>query len=277
VAELLPSFLGKLDRAEKHLRELEWVLADYAGTDKASRPYTVRKRVEGKKQVYRLHFTRSVANTTAAYIAADAIYNLRSSLDHLMSAMVSGKRTSVTFLVFWKGVWQPFVAGENAQRRKDRERWLSTASVLPDKAVAFLKKLQPPDETLKDQAPHGLRILNQLSNTDRHTKLPLVGHGVDNLFVRWKRADGTMVDSFGKATEGNFVEDQAKIHGVPPGAVYVEAIGTPVVVIRTGMTDDHGKVNLPVIDFISNTLEFLREKVMPGFIPYVRNPGGKKG
>jgi len=186
MAEIVPSFVGKLDRAETHLVELKAAIERYGGTDPGTRPYTVRKRVESKRkgEVHRLHFTRSVENTDVPYIAADALYNLRASLDHLMAAMVPAKdRDSVMFPIFWRGVERPFIERENEQRRKDRERWLSIARRTQTGAVAFLKRLQPPDDAPNKQTPHALRILNQLANTDRHTKLPIVAHGVDGLLI----------------------------------------------------------------------------------------------
>jgi hypothetical protein len=49
-------------------------------------------------------------------------------------------------------------------------------------AVEALKRLQPPDEPTNAESPHGLRLLNQLSNKDRHTRLPVVADGVERRF-----------------------------------------------------------------------------------------------
>jgi hypothetical protein len=90
-------------------------------TKRTCRSLCVRQ-TEGKKTVYRLHFTRSVANTEVPLIAADAIYNRRSSLDHLMGALVpKKKRDSVIFPIFFRGVWRAEKVAENAQRTKERE------------------------------------------------------------------------------------------------------------------------------------------------------------
>src|ERR1700733_10054402 len=83
-----------------------------------------------------------------------------------MAAMVPSKdRDSCTFPIFWRGVWDPRVPGENAQRQKDRHRWLSIAHALPAEAVAYLKRLQPPDDALTAQEADLLRLLNQLGMT----------------------------------------------------------------------------------------------------------------
>jgi hypothetical protein len=276
---IVPSFIAKLNRSEAHLVNLKDAIDSYGGTTPDTRPYTVRKRVEGKKKrvVYRLHFTRSIDNTDVPLIAADAIYNLRSSLDHLAGALVPAKdRRSVMFPILWRGVAEPSIEGENDQRRKDRERWLTIAHRVRPEAATFLKRLQPPDETPKEETPHALRLLNQISNIDRHTKLPIFAHGVDGLLLRWRLPDGGIKNGFARASPDHFLEDNTEIRNVPEGAVYMEAYGPPRIIIRTGMTDAHGRVNLPVVEFITETLRFIRDEVVPGLTPYIHRPGGRR-
>lgn len=269
---LVPSYIAKLGRAEKHLLDLEAAIETFGGSSADTRPYTVRKRIEGKKkrEVHRLHFTRSIENTEVPMIAADAIYNLRCSLDHLTAALVPAKdRRSVMFPIMWRGVWEPFVEGENEQRRKDRERWRSIANRVEPGAATYLRRLQPPDEAGNEATPHGLRILNRLSNTDRHTKLPIYANGVEGLSMRWKLPDGSFRDGDVNALPGYLLEDKAEIMNVPKGAMYVEGHGTPRIIIRTGMTDARGKVNLPVVDFVTEELAFLRDEIVPNLTPYI--------
>ena len=274
---IAPSFVTKLDRAEKHLIDLEAAIEEFSGTSPATRPYTVRTRIEGKKkrEVHRLYFTRSAENTDIPLIAADAIYNMRSSLEHLMCSLVASKdRDSVTFPVFWRGVWNDFVEGENAQRRKDRQRWQTIVNAVPEEVLARLKRLQPPDDPVDNQTAHGLRILNQLSNNDRHTKLPVFADGVEGLMIRWRLPDGSTVNGFAPADANHFLENEAEIRGVPKGAMYVESYGPAHVVIRTALRNENGPVNLPVVPFIRDNLAFIREKVVPPLLPYV-HPGPK--
>lgn len=211
----MPSFLGKLERADKHLEYLKAAIDDYAGIDQSDRPYLAAKTVEGKQKLdtFRVQFVRQVANTTVPFIAADAIYNMRSALEHLMAAMVSAKkRDSVTFPIFWRGVWLPDVPGDNTQRIKDRRRWTTIAGELPDGAIAYLKRLQPPDEAPHAQTPHALRLLNQLSNNDRHTKLPLFAAGLDRSVLRNYLSDGTYIDGLAVPNAGCFFENGAKLN-----------------------------------------------------------------
>jgi hypothetical protein len=277
VPPVVPSYIAKLSRAEKHLVDLKAAIEVFGGDSVATRPYTVSTRIEGKKQreVHRLLFTRSIANTEVPLIFADAVYNLRSGLDHLAGALVPAKdRRSVMFPIFWRGVWEPEIEGENEQRQKDRQRWNSIARRVQPGAAAFLKRLQPPDDAGNEEAPHGLRILNQLSNADRHTKLPVYANGVEGLQMRWKLPDGSYRDGTVSADSGYVLEDNAEIRDVPKGAVYVEGHGTPRIVVRTAMTDSRGKVNLPVVDFVTEELAFIRNEVVPSLLPYLHEPGG---
>jgi hypothetical protein len=91
---VVPSFVAKVARAKEHLIELESVVDAY----KDSRPYTVRQLIDdkGKRKPWRLEFTADPANTDIPIVAADVIYNLRSSLDHLMAALVRPKRQAAS-------------------------------------------------------------------------------------------------------------------------------------------------------------------------------------
>ena len=266
---IVPSYLAKLDRAQHHLGELKDAIERFGGTDKASRPYTIRKSLEGRRTVHRLHFRRSVVNTDIPLITADAIYNLRSSLDHLMSALAPPSRNPI-FPIFFRGVGGASVAGENAQRVKERERWVSDTKYIGAEAVALLKRLQPPDEPTHDESAHGLRLLNQFSNKDRHTRLPMVADGVEGLLISWRMPDGEIRQALARPDPDHLIEANATLSNVPRGAEYVECYGPVHIVIRTSMADQHGKVNVPVIDFVSNMLDFIRDAVVPGLVPYVR-------
>src|SRR5215212_2557483 len=128
---IVPSYIAKVARAKKHLIDLQAAIDLFAG----DHPYTARERIEGKKQrkVWRLTFTGDPANTDIPVIAADAIYNLRSSLDHLMSSLVpSNQRSSAMFPVYFEGVWEPSPPGENKQRCKERACWASDTKSLAE-------------------------------------------------------------------------------------------------------------------------------------------------
>jgi hypothetical protein len=168
-----PGYVLKGDRAGQHLVFLKDAIQRYADRH----PYEVRKRVEGKKKgvVHRFHFTEQ-PEPMLGLVAADFIYNMRSGLDHLMAALVpSARRDSSMFPVFWQGVWDDPPPRENVERTKARERWQTYVKGAHPDAVAFIKTVQPADDGGND--PKGLSslvALNRLSNTDRHSKLPIL-------------------------------------------------------------------------------------------------------
>jgi hypothetical protein len=267
---VVPSFIAKVARAKRHLVDLEAEIERWINT----KPYTVRESVEGKNQtkVWRLTFTSDPANTGIPILAADAIYNLRSSLDHLMSSLVTKKdRGSAMFPVFFEGVWEPDVAGENSERLKQRSRWRSDTKTLGPDAVALLKVAQPPDRSEDGDEANYLRVLNSLSNRDRHTKLPIVAHGLGNFILRWKRPDGTPQHALGLTVDkGGFFKNDARISNIPQDAVEVEIAGTPEVAIRVGL-DGSGRERFLVIPkLLIDTTRLIETNVIPPLMPHVR-------
>lgn len=270
---IVPSYIGKVGRAEKHLVDLKAAIDNWGGPNAQPRPYTVRKRRQSKRQRWELHFTAAIENTDAPLIAADAIYNLHSSLDHLIAACVKAEdRDSVSFPVFWQGVWEPVVPGENTDRTKHRQRWTSTAKRLPADAVAILKSLQPPDQAPGRQEGHILRVLRHLANTDDHTHPPLIAHGLKGMLIVWQLPDGSIQRGWTPPDPGgtSYLEDGAEVQGVPHGAVYVDGYGAPEVVIRGAVNNrDPQRRDVPLIAFIEDSVALIRDRIIPGLAPFV--------
>ena len=238
---IIPSYVAKVARAKQHLGDLETEIQGYV----SSKPYTVRQRIEGKNNVRRLAFTSHPSNTDIPIIAADAIYNLRSSLDHLMSCLVrSNKRGSCMFPVYFQGVWDTGIEGENKQRTKERQRWASDTEGIKPEALAFLKQSQPPDDGGHDKGSnvHVVRAINKLSNRDRHEKLPVVATGLGDIHLSWTMPDGSSAIEAAPGTPGVFLNDKAKLP-VPEDAVNVKIEGTPRIAIR--IRDDGLHIELP--------------------------------
>jgi len=270
VAAIVPSYLAKVHRAERHLDELQAELDRYA----ASKPYIVEqvKSRKGKRVSWRLQFTRLPENTEIPIIAADAVYDLRSGLDHLMAALVDKKyRDSVMFPVFFRGVWEPERSADNGQQVKWRKRWASdTRTIYPD-AVEFLKRCQPPEETSDNETADLLRFINGLSNRDRHEKLPVLATGISRMLVRFTWPDGRVQRGLGiHQTPESFFKDGAHIQ-FPPGATSAEIVqGAPVIAIHQGK--DHGGVNryLQIPLELSRAAALIKDRIIPGLAPYVK-------
>jgi len=233
---IVPSYVAKVSRAKKHLIDLQAAIDSYA----AGHPYTVADLIEGKRKVHRLRFTASPANTEISVIAADVIYNLRSALDHLMSSLVpSNQRNSAMFPIYFQGVWEPHIAGENPERVKTRDRWASDTKGLSEPVLAILKDLQPADGCWEQEGVDLLQWLGRLSNRDRHEKLPIIAFGLrEPIAIRYTLRDGTKQKKWGTGQVAAF-ESDAKIEGLPEGAMDVEVEGTPVVSIRIRKPEGH--------------------------------------
>jgi hypothetical protein len=262
---IVPSFVAKVSRAKKHLIDLETAIDEFART----KPYTVTERIEGKKKrkIRRMTFTADPANTDIPIIAADAIYNLRSSLDHLMSSLVpSNQRTSAIFPIYFEGVWEPSLPGENKQRIKERARWSSDTKALSEPVVAILKELQPADRSWQQIGGVDLlQWLNQLSNRDRHQKLPVFARGLRDLRVKFTLADGAREDQAPIESVPVF-ENNADLKGIPNDAVDVEIEGTPVIAIRIEDLDGY----LPIPKMFWNVLTRVETEVIMRLMPFVR-------
>ncbi len=263
----IPSYVAKIARAKEHLIDLQAAVNDYADTH----PYAVSERIEGKKnprKVRRLAFTASPADTPIPIIAADVIYNLRSSLDHLMSALVAPKdRGSAMFPIFFQGVWEAIVPGENQQRIKERTRWASDIKTLPDDAIAVLKGLQPADTAPDDPQTNLLRFINRLSNRDRHEKLPVIGAGLTHIHVTVTMPDGEILDGIGVRSDEAALQGDAEIHNIPDDAVKVEIKGIPLVAIDGHVEGSY--IEIPL--WLVNAAVYIDAQVIPALSSYVQS------
>jgi hypothetical protein len=260
IPEIVPSYIAKVTRAEKHIADLETEIARYA----ACKPYAVREAIEGKKKVHRLVFTSHPANTDIPLIAADAIHNLRFALDHLMAALVPNKqRRSAMFPVYFQGVWEAAPPRENQERTKSRERWAShTANVQPG-ALTLLKALQPSDDAGNRIDVSNIQVLHRLSVRDRHETLPVVAVGLSAVTLCWERPDKRIEIGRGRTRAGHFLQNNACLD-IPNYAVNVKIEGTPTVGITITGKDRH--VELP--DILRRCVGLLN-LVLPEFSLYV--------
>jgi len=261
MSDMVPSYILKLDRAQEHLEILKGQIETFSD----SHPYTVAKRREGKKEVWRLHFT-SGPPTSVLLVGADFIHNVRSGLDHLAVALVpSSRRRKTSFPIFWGGVWEPPQKGEDEQTLKDRARWETIVEKMKPEAVAILKTLQPyRGYTPQSEETHLLYSLNRLWNTDKHTRLPFVVHALSNSTIRFTLNDGTTHTLVDREPGG--LGDDAKLTWGGGGRVVdVQIKGTAEVAIRVAMPDGF----IMLIEHFEGILNYARTEVVYPLIPYI--------
>jgi hypothetical protein len=254
-----PSYFAKLRRAEHHLGELAEAIAAYAN----SHPYTFQLLGAGSG---RLTFTSYPENTDIPTVAADAIYNMRSALDHLMVALVPASRErKVYFPILFDGVWDDPVPGEGEARARDRERWVTYVKGAHPQAVAILKKMQPSSiESDSDPTINFLVALNRMAVRDRHTRLPMTAPTLAKYTMTATRGDGAMSTGWGDAPGA--LHADGLMTGLPDGIVDARIRGDTVVAVRVGGSG--GYLRLP--DSLATGLRVCRHRVVAPLLPFVR-------
>lgn len=273
VVAIVPSYLKKLTKAKEDLPVLEAEIERYVMRD----PYRVVESAEGKRQpkVRRLEITSDPANTEIPTIAAGIIYNLRSGLDHFMSALVPKKRLgSVQFPIYFQGVWEDGATEENAQRAKERGRWRSDTKELAEPVLDILRGLQPADGTeAPEDETHVLQTINQLANADDHTRAPVAALGLSDCMVKWTLPDGTVQYGTGHAQRDargrldTFIQDGSKLKNIPFDATSVEAAGVPVVALHIASQGRYA----PIPHLLTHAAGLIEKRVITPLIPFVRS------
>jgi hypothetical protein len=201
----------KLDRAEKHLKEVNDAIALYART----RPYRATRDLEANPDPHVYVVRAELAEQpdyTLATLLGDFFYDLRSPLDHMAVALVpENRRRWASFPICLQDPWeldpqtgQPFVFKERADARrafKDATRGMSAA------AFAAIKSLQPYNDGPNAQE-NPLAVLDSFAQADKHRELVVVAR-----YLRNPQTSLTMLDDsaqfiqthIGLATDGAIV------------------------------------------------------------------------
>lgn len=230
----------KYERAHMHCLEAEALVESYV----ASHPYALRPLLQKDGEVmHELYFTEPTSSLLPIAIG-DLVHNLRSGLNHL-TALCTDRRNwhKVQFPIFSVDPFEidPASQREREDRQRMRQRWHRFTSGLDDEAVAVIRKLQPFDAAPDDSSLHGLFILEELSNTDKHRELVVIASGIKDPELRFALPDGSESRA---PFPGNF-KDGAKVGPYPP-EIDVRISGSPLVIVRVGEGDVlSGDMDLP--------------------------------
>jgi len=176
-----PSWELKLARAEQHFAELQAEIARWSSTN----PYTVT-RVEqiGRRRtpwyVSLLSIDPPPTDWVAPMILGDVLFNLRSALDHIASALDPKHRA--TFPITPHDISGPEQGLTDAQRDA-RRQFREKVRGLPPEAVAVIERAQAHHAVKAvggDPNDYALVMLNRLQNVDKHARLLVVGTGLRN-------------------------------------------------------------------------------------------------
>lgn len=236
----------KLDRAEHHLKEVDFYVAQYSD----SHPYEAiptHRRTKGKQHIeWLLRFTDQ-PDERLGVVVGDVVHNLRSALDHLFVAVLPKKFRSKPWAAFPFFGARPFDDNGHPLHNEEGERWAKLVKHIPAVVKTQIEMLQPfqvpSDEAvirfceengIKPRDLHSLGLLNRLDNADKHRALITFGKGLaDGHVTIWSSSsaepieydlpgvvpDGAVV-AHGEVTDSE-VEVEVKLRGTARVAIVI--------------------------------------------------------
>lgn len=262
-----PSHRLKLQRADKHVSELETLIAGIS----ERRPYPVTESFDpkGETWTYRLNLAGSVPPENVPVVLGDVLFNVRSALDHIVVAIAPAKfKRRAGFPIC---TVDPLLTDESgAYRDADAARgWISRTEGLPDDCVAVIRGMQPYEIAENRPEPakaHTLAILSALQNADKHRELIAVVSALKDAVLR---IDGKAwnVDLGAGQPEPPFpmdfaLKDGAQLHAARR-KMKVEIEGSAT--IGVGRRDELWDV----YDFVNRLRRTIGRGVLPALEPFL--------
>jgi len=171
----------KLDRAQGHIRDLRQVVA--ARFDEGTYRFTLERESDSPYHVLRVYDLPSVDREWSGIIG-DALFNIRSSLDHLADLLVRANGNDPTHKTQFpildkpprkKGVRvRPWIAGGVSDAVRDDLEWMQPYS------GGYPMTLRTEAEAQR----HPLSVMARLNNVDKHRTL-LVASSAFNIENSW--------------------------------------------------------------------------------------------
>ncbi len=224
----------KVKRAQRHMIEIEVEIRRY--TEKhAYRPVRI---THGKRKrnvwSYKLELTEQ-PNPMIAAMLGDFLFDLRSALDHMISACAPNRREQRSFPIVYKNV---FLEGADA---KARQSFVHSLSGLRFDAQAIVVSFQPWESPVPQGQPIG--IISRLNNRDKHRELVVVATGARNTQVSVQTRD--WYEEQNATPAGRFVQADAVVveftdTHTPPlsdAEVSVQLHATPMVYVEVSHPD----------------------------------------
>ena len=264
----MESWRLKLNRAEKHLDDLDSEIALYASRN----PYFAQRETYCDRHNDCWRYTLQIREeppVALALILGDAVHNMRSAIDHLAVAISDAKyRESASFPCFLN---DPDKLPPGHITRKAFER--ATAGMSAE-ALAEVKRCQPYAESDPvDRRRHILTVISRLDRTDKHRNIVLFSSGLLNAGSRTIVRGQVMTQSI--AAHGLAVNGTELAHFgdffTPPlqeSEVQMEIRGTPAISVDVGLDEPNGS-ELEVSS-LREVVADLREGLFPLLESFVR-------
>lgn len=241
------SWRFKMARAEKHLRDLDALIADYV----ALHPYRAHGTRPSKKSPTKWSFKLQVSrqpDPIIAVVLGDLLFDVRSALDHITVAIAPRKRKSKAgFPIHDADPCRPDATCEQ------RDNFLSMMTGMPDEALAIIKREQPYNRKHRGvEDPNGIDALSGLSalqNADKHRNLSALTLGLvdPRVSIRWP-TDGISIATAAYVKAGAELVSWSDIgNRIKYDEVDVQVYGTPkvgVIVSGQGPYDLTGELSI---------------------------------
>jgi hypothetical protein len=256
----------KVERADRHLKEVKSAMADYASRQPFRAVRASQPKVQRHIWLYRLEMTEE-PDPMIPVIIGECLYDLRSALDHLAVAMApKNRRSSAAFPVEWADPWEKDAAGAFVHDDARRRSFTSKVKGMPAEAVEMIKEAQPYQREHPELETLGL--LSSLQNADKHRQLVAIGHGLlDARSVVTAPVGVIQQPTNGFRPNG---EEVAKFGftGPPPDEreVKVELKGTATIALKASGVA--GYFRMP--QSLEILTGWMRDSVIPAFTPFVR-------
>jgi hypothetical protein len=191
------SWWSKLDRAKRHLEDLQNLVAAYSVG--RQHPVTSRLKSHSKPKTweYRVFFDGEPSPEWST-TAGDFLFDARAALDHIIIALnpPEMKNRLILFPIYGDDPWRR-TSGTRCYVERDpanRRNFSEAVKRLHPEARAYIKWLQPYAATAEsglDVTDHTLAILKKLNNIDKHRRLLVCVAGCNGARIRYPLPDGT--------------------------------------------------------------------------------------
>lgn len=157
----------RLKHADRHRKAFHRAAARWYGTSPAqlSGPFEDRRRGG-----FRWVATIRDPPESLGLIASDCVHHLRSAMDNAIWALWTGSRAGGAGLKVKFPIWTPH---KSTHQQREREAWIRHN--LPVGAATWVMQLQPAQFERDGYERHPLRLLQRLSNIDKHNEPLVVG------------------------------------------------------------------------------------------------------
>jgi hypothetical protein len=175
------SWRAKVERAEHHLRDFERRIAPF--NERHAYPVSDGLETEDQERLYvfRLDIPEP-DDPLLPIIAGDLMFNLRSALDHVATAMVPEAQRSrrTAFPIFADDIDELDPLTDKHLYPEARRRWKSLTKGFPAGAMPIAERAQPYRHRREGRDPQyaAMALLGAFQNADKHSRLVMVLSGL---------------------------------------------------------------------------------------------------